>query len=295
MKHLSEADRKKAARKRKTKRIAFCVFAALFAVSAIKVIADKSEDRKAAKAYEELRLSIREKEYKEESERLSALAVSEGIPAAPEVPKEEKTPEQEAPAARAVISMDFAPLKEINPEIVGWIQADGTNIDYPVVRAEDNEYYLEHLYNRQVNDHGAIFMDYRNSGDFSDKNTVIYGHHMGNGTMFATLREYRFQAFYDANPVMSLCTPEGDYRVELLCGTIEDGDHEFVRFEFDSDEDFMNYIERFREKSTFISDVELQPEDRVVSLCTCSYETANARYMVIGKLIPLTEPTEKSE
>lgn len=295
MKHLSETARKKSRRSQTAKRAAFAVFFVVFAISAFKVIGDKSEDRKAEKSYAELRMSIRESEYREESRKLTELIQSGKGTLAPAAAAQAPNQGQTAREAAPVISMDFTALKEINSEVVGWIQADGTNIDYPVVRTDNNEYYLEHLYNREPNGHGAIFMDYRNSSDFSDKNSVIYGHHMGNGTMFATLREYKSQEFYDANPVMNICTPEGDYRVELICGTIESGDYEFVRFEFDSDEDFMNYIEKFRERSTFASDVELQPGDRIVSLCTCSYETANARFLVIGKLVPLTEPADKTE
>ena len=88
---------------------------------------------------------------------------------------------------------------------------------------------------------------------------------------------------------MLLCTPNGDYLVELVCGTVEDGNYEFVQFEFDNNNDFYAYINSRRDRSTFQSDVEIGPGDKIISLCTCSYEWNNARYMIIGKLTPIME------
>lgn len=267
--------------KAKLKQAVFLVFLAAFIVSSVIVIGDLRENKKAADIYSEIQL------YARQEEMMTAEKAHKDEKPAPaaETPSQAADEREELP----VISMDFAPLKKINPDVVGWIRGEGTNIDYPMVRTDNNDYYLDHLYDRTANDHGAIFLDYRCMDDFSDPNTVIYGHHMGNGTMFATLREYRFQDFYDANPTMEIYTPYGDYTVELICGTIESGDNEFVSFDFDSDEELREYVEGFRKNSTFKSEVELQPGDRIVSLCTCSYEMINARYMVIGRLVPVVE------
>lgn len=183
------------------------------------------------------------------------------------------------------VAMDFAELQSINNEIVAWIRADGTNIDYPVLHTDNNDYYMNHLYNRAGNSSGSIFIDYRNIGDFSDKNTVLYGHHMKNGSMFKSLEEYKDQEFYDANPVMNICTPNGDFSVELISGTVENGSKQFMKFYFDTDEEFMDYVNSFRARSTFQSDTVVEPGDRLVSMCTCSYEVSNARYLVMGKLV----------
>lgn len=183
--------------------------------------------------------------------------------------------------------MDFAPLKEINDEIVAWLACEGTVIDYPVLRADDNDYYLNHLYTGESNRMGSLFADYRNSGLFTDRNTVIYGHNMKNGAMFGSLSEYKSQDYYDALPAMTLYTPEGDYTIELFAGTVEDGDYEFVQFDFESDDAFMEYVDAFRSRSTFTSDVVVEPTDRIVTLCTCSYERSNARYVVMGRLVPI--------
>lgn len=192
------------------------------------------------------------------------------------------------------VTLDFAPLKEINTEIVAWLFAEGTSIDYPVLHTDNNSYYLNHLYTGESNKSGSLFLDYRNTGLFTERNTVIYGHHMNNGSMFSALELYKEQDFYDNHPTMQLYTPEGDYLIELICGTVEDGNYDFVQFAFVDEEAFTEYIAAQRSRSTFQSNVELSPGDRIVSLCTCSYEWNNARYMIIGRLVPLYQTQDRT-
>lgn len=185
---------------------------------------------------------------------------------------------------RQVISMDFTKLQDINQDIGAWLLSEDTPIDYPVLQADDNRCYLNYLYTGEINGAGSLFLDYRNTGLFTDRNSVIYGHHMKNESMFHTLEGYKKQDYYDSHPIMILYTPDGDYLVELISGTIEDGMKEFVKFDFENEEDFTEYVNALRSRSTFQSTVELQPDDRPLSLCTCSYEWSEARYLVVGRL-----------
>ncbi len=258
-----------------------CLFCAVFLFSGYMLLSNMMKNRAAADAYRELRTEVQRSQ-------------SSGGPAATEKPAENKKKEEAPPVAtvppKPLVSMDFSDLQEINPEIIGWIRMEGSDIDYPIMQTNNNSYYLTHLYNREYNNNGSIFMDCRNSADFSDKNTVLYGHHMRNDVaMFASLKWYKDQEFYEANPTITLFTPEGDYLIELICGTVENGNHEFISFDFEDSEAFLSYIEEFRSRSTFTSDVEVQSGDQIVSLCTCSYEWENARYMVIGRLVRLYE------
>lgn len=102
--------------------------------------------------------------------------------------------------------VNFLSLEAINPDVVGWIAAEGTEIDYPVVRGKDNDFYLRHLFMGEQNKLGSIFMDYRNHSDFSNKNTIIYGHNMKDGSMFSSLIKYKDQHYYDKFPTMQLYT-----------------------------------------------------------------------------------------
>ncbi len=192
-----------------------------------------------------------------------------------------------SPPSDRSTGMDFTSLLAVNDDIVGWILAEGRSIDYPVVRGEDNEYYLTRLFNNKKNKLGTLFVDYRNHDNFSDKNTVIYGHNMKDGSMFATLAEYKDQKYYESFPTMVLYTPDGDFMIELFAGIVADGNYEFVRFEFQDDGDFLEYISTLKEESTFESKTIVKPDDRIITLCTCSYEFNNARYALFGKLIPI--------
>ncbi len=188
--------------------------------------------------------------------------------------------------------VDFAALRQINPEVVAWLAAQGSALDYPVVQGADNDYYLTHLFTGEQNKLGCLFADYRGSSDFSDKNTVIYGHNMKDGSMFASLTNYREQGYYDSYPSMRLYTPKGGYTLELFAGVVADGADDFVRLGFNDDADFLAYIDALKAKSTFKSDVLVQGQDRIVTLFTCSYDFSNARYALFGKLTPKAEPTQ---
>jgi len=130
-------------------------------------------------------------------------------------------------------------------------------------------------------------MDFRNDGGFADRNTMLYGHNMKDGSMFHSLTKYRDQRHYDSHPAMLLHTPGGSYRIELFAGIVVDGDVESVRLAFRDDEDFLDYVAALRQSSTFVSDTAVGAGDRIITLCTCSYEFNNARYALFGKLVPL--------
>ncbi len=182
---------------------------------------------------------------------------------------------------------DFSSLQAGSPDTVAWITGEDTPIDYPVVHTDNNEYYLSHLYSGEENRYGALFADCRN--------TVIYGHNMKNDAMFGSLMGYKEQAYYEEHPTMTLYTPDGDYTIELLSGTLESGDRESVRFRFESEEDFTGYIQSLQSRSTFSSHGTAVPGDRLVSLCTCTYEQNNARYLVVGRLLPVSESGAQDE
>lgn len=184
-------------------------------------------------------------------------------------------------------SVDFSALKKINPDVVAWLTSDGSEIDYPVALGKDNVYYLRHLFTGERNKLGTIFMDYRNHGNFSDKNTVLYGHNMKDGSMFSSLTKYKNQSYYDSFPAMVLDTPAGDFKIELFAGIIIDGNQESVRFDFKDDHDFQNYIDSLKKASTFQSNTVVNADNRIITLCTCSYEFNNARYALFGKLTPV--------
>ncbi len=180
--------------------------------------------------------------------------------------------------------IDFDELKRINPDVVGWLTMNDTVIDYPVVKGNDNEYYLNHLYTGERNSLGTLFVDFRNYDLFTDRNTVIYGHSMLNGSMFFILEKYEKQSFYEEHKEFLFETPDKKYKLLPFAGKIMDGKEAFVDFDFDSDDDFYYYIDYFIRNSTFRSDVEFTAQDKVVMMIKCSDDFEDARYVLLCKI-----------
>lgn len=180
--------------------------------------------------------------------------------------------------------IDGAALAEMNPDYSCWLYCPGSPIDYPVVRGEDNKYYLHRLFNGEYNACGTLFIDYRNLPDFQDPNTLIYGHHMRNGSMFKTITYYAEQCYYEAHPFMLLIAPGETAIVEMFAGYTTDKRDHCYDIAISDDEDMQAFVAEASEKSDFISEVEVGPGDRLVTLSTCAYAFENARYIAIGRL-----------
>ena len=173
------------------------------------------------------------------------------------------------------------------PDAIGWIYCPDTPIDYGVVEHEDNDYYLHRFYDGSYSVGGSLFVDCVNARDFSDDNTVIYGHHMNDGTKFARVSYYKDQYYYDEHPVMYISTPSMNYRLELFSAFLTDADSEVYTFNFDSEQSFDAWIRRMQAESDFKNSVQVSAQDHIVTLSTCSYEYYDARYVLLGKLVPI--------
>lgn len=184
------------------------------------------------------------------------------------------------------LTVDFDLLQEEYEDIVAWIYCEDTQINYPVMQSEDNSYYLDKMPSGQSNAAGSIFMDCRNNADFSDYNTILYGHNMKNGSMFGTLDEFKSQDYYNEHPVMYLLTPTKDYRVDLISGFITAADSNVYSFVV-SDGQKKLFLETAKGKSLFSSSVTATEDACFLTLSTCSYEYDNARFVLIGKLVEI--------
>lgn len=182
------------------------------------------------------------------------------------------------------IAIDFDRLYKINGDTAAWLFAPGTRINYVIARGTDNDYYLDHLLDGTAANGGTLFADCRCSADFSDWNTIIYGHHMKDGTMFAGLMDYRNPDYYEEHPVMYLYVPEKRYKLELIAGYTTDI-HDMVFSVPITKEERGEIIAHASSISSFISDVTVSEEDKLVTLSTCSYAYEDARYVVIGRIL----------
>lgn len=187
----------------------------------------------------------------------------------------------------APIVVDFASLRAINEDIEGWLYCEDTNINYPVLRGDNNDQYLRHSYEKKYLRNGSIFVECTNSGNFQDYNTIIYGHHMRNGSMFGKLDLWAEQDYFDGHCVFWLLTPEQDYKVELMsCYNTSAYSDTYTIFRGPSIE-LNDYIDKALEKSVVKSDTQPEEGARYVLFTTCAYIFDNARFVMHGKLVPV--------
>ena len=203
--------------------------------------------------------------------------------------QEEDTVETVQEENLLVPEIDFASLKAINGDVVGWLYLPDTVINYPVVQGSDNSYYLKRLVDGSYNANGSLFVDYQNEMDFSDDNTLIYGHHMDSGKMFATLVKYKNQEFYDEHPVAYFLTEEKTYKIEIFSGYVTTPDSDSYLLTAGSRQQTIEWMKEMFHNSDFFADVTIRPEDHIVTFSTCDYEFHDARYVVHGKMTVLEE------
>lgn len=191
----------------------------------------------------------------------------------------------QAVVQRWLAEIDHAGLTEINGDYQLWLYAPDTPIDYPVVQCRDNSYYLDRIFNRRANPAGTLFIDCRNLPDFDDPNTLIYGHHMRDSSMFHSLTDYDTPGYYDAHPFMLAVSAKEIYVIEVFAGYVTTSKDHCYDIAISDEEDMRRFVETAAEKSDFDSHAEIDCRaDRLVTLSTCAYNFDNARCIVIGRL-----------
>lgn len=188
--------------------------------------------------------------------------------------------------------VDFEELEKINPDVVGWICIEGTNINYPIVQAEDNDYYLDHLFDGRKNRAGCIFLDARCDPYFFDRHSIIYGHHLKDGTMFTRLMRYKKQSFYDEHSTILLMTPDAYYKIRVFSGYVANNRSSAWDLDLD-DEAHAAWLQELQEKSCFQTNYVPSPDASIITLSTCTYEFDNAKFLLHGYIeetIDLPQP-----
>ncbi len=190
------------------------------------------------------------------------------------------------------MNLKYAYLYAINPELVGWLKIDGTNLDVQVVQTMDNEKYLKTDFYGKKSRYGCPYVDYRNDAKYLNDNTIIYGHHMSDGLMFSNLDKYKTIEGYKESPIIQYDTLYKTYYFKIVAAFVtnslaEDDNGYIFNYmvtDFSSDEKFMNYVDELRKRSIFKTDVSVLPDDKLLTLSTCSYEFSKARLVVVARL-----------
>ena len=185
------------------------------------------------------------------------------------------------------IEVDFDKLKSVNEDVVGWIYVDALpDISYPIVKGKDNQPYLHQTYEKNYNFAGPIFVDYENSGDFSDCNTLVYGHNMKNGSMFGHLKKFREDdKLYKQDKYFWILTPERNYRYEIITAYTTGVNSDTYTLFKGPGEEFEKYLETIKGYSEIqTDDTDLTIKDRIVTLSTCT-GNESTRFVVQGKRV----------
>ena len=181
-------------------------------------------------------------------------------------------------------TVDFEELWKVNQDIIGWIRFDQPDIiNYPVVQGKDNQEYLDKTISGYPNTYGAIFLNVYNHAEFTDKNSIIYGHRMNSKSMFGKLEEYQSEEFYKQYPYFYLYTPDGkELKYQIYSVGIVKDTSESYQTQFLSDEEFQAFVETTKAISFYDTGVEVPSDAQVVTLSTCTEDNNDERLVVHG-------------
>ena len=292
-------ERMKKRQKRKQKRYWFDVITTaiivvavgVFLFSGYKLIRTWQDYKKGTSQYEDLAARfptmapIATKEnIGNQKETASGQTEGAGETDAPGETAPEVIPEETAPPIDWLAFYDE--MKSLNPDYVGWIILEGTQINYPIVQAADNDYYLHRLFDGTENFSGTLFADYRSTDLFKSGNTIIHGHNMKNGSMFAGLLKYREEWFYNSHKRFSVYTEEGEIVYEVFAIYATDPVSTSYVTEFSSDEEYVNWLNMMYEQSVVKPPVELNADTQVLTLSTCVNDSRNRLIIQAKRITP---------
>lgn len=171
-----------------------------------------------------------------------------------------------------MLNVDFNDLLKKNSETVGWIKLNGTNINYPIVQTNNNEYYLTHSFDKKNNEAGWIFMDYRNDIDNFDQNTIIYGHSRLDKTMFGSLKNITKSDWYKNkdNYIVKLSTPKKNTLWQVFSVYKIPTETYYLTSNFKNDEEYDKFLTTIKNRSIYKFNAEVNSKDKILTLSTCS-------------------------
>lgn len=180
--------------------------------------------------------------------------------------------------------VDFNALLALNPDTVGWVQIEGTPLEYPVTQTDNNDYYLSHNFLQEESFEGAIFQDYL-SDPVTTRNHVLYGHYMSDESMFGSLWNYQDQAYLKLHPVIQFDQPGNPGDWEIFSVYITEAEYDYRQPSFANDTEFINYMNRLKARSLYDTGVVVSATDEVLTLSTCIYTFDDARFAVHARKV----------
>lgn len=182
-------------------------------------------------------------------------------------------------------SLSFEELEKLNPDVLGWITVYGTHIDYPIVQTTDNDKYVNTDVMGEYSLVGSIFLDYRNKPDFSDYNSILYGHHMDANAMFGEIGNFEDEKYFKKHQFGNLYYDGKNHGLEFFAFLEQDA-YNFAFFEpaIQGEEKQQEYLQRLLEHAINKRDIGLKSDDRIVLLYTCTSFSTNGRHILVGRI-----------
>ena len=237
-------------------------------------------------AYAGYQVYIDHEKYQDSSRKYQALekeVVLDTQADNAEVPKDlevERSGNQDT--KKPPIQVDFTKLGKLGSDLKGWLYLEALDISYPLMQSTDNDYYLHRTVNGDYDFAGSIFMDAENNPDFTDSNTIIYGHNMADGSMFGTLKNYTLDAANQSSPYIWILTEKQDYCYEIFSAQTANTSSECYTLFSETDQTFISFLERMRRNSGIeTGSFTFSEKDKILTLSTCNGDgTDTNRYVV---------------
>ena len=185
-----------------------------------------------------------------------------------------------------LLEVNFNELLQKNSDTVGWIKVNGTNINYPIVQTTNNDYYLNHAFDKSRNDAGWVFMDYRNNAVNFDQNTILYAHSRYNGTMFGSLKNILNSSWYNNknNYIIKLSTPTENTMWQVFSVYSIEKESYYITTSFQSDETYSEFLTTMKNRSEVNFSATVNTQDKILTLSTCK-DNFGHRIVMHAKLI----------
>ena len=181
--------------------------------------------------------------------------------------------------------INFTELSRVNSDVVAWLIVDSTNINYPIVKTSDNEFYLNHNFNKINDSSGWVFMDYRNSGNMDDENTIFYGHNLMNKTSFGSISSiFTDKWFKNSNHSIVVVTANGRFTYKIFSVYYSEPDSSYLQTNYNNSEQYLEFLNTLKSKSKYNFKEELNANDKIITLSTCTDDN-KGRKVVHAKMI----------
>ena len=203
----------------------------------------------------------------------------------PDVPYNEDTSAEEGEEVREQ-RIAFEELKAQNEDVIGWIEIPDTEISYPLMQGDDDQYYLKHTFSGNKNSAGSIFVEYQNKPDLTDRHTIIYGHNMKNGSMFGGLKEYRNASYLVDHPMVYIDLEDGTHAYQIFScyETPANSNTYTIGFASQPDGRYEQFVQTLKNSSAYDTGIDVSKNDRVITLSTCTKRSEN-RFVVHAKKV----------